>query len=159
MSSNIKRASVSGPLYRMIYCSRNVQPTAAADVDEEIRAILVASRRCNKADNVTGALLLTVSGFAQVLEGPREVVERTFERIAADARHSDVTVLSFTPTETRSFPEWPMAFSIQTSDGTEDPLTHLLADATFAGPRATTGSDVLRLLENVAYQEDEWISA
>jgi hypothetical protein len=68
-------------------------------------------------------------------------------------------VLSFTPTECRSFPDWSMGFSGQTSPDSADPLRHLLADATFAGPRATTGSDVLRLLERVVQQEEEWIAA
>jgi hypothetical protein len=152
---------MSGALYRLIYCSRNVigQAMPNAVLEDEVRAILATARRCNTADNVTGALLFTASGFAQVLEGTRDVVERTFERISGDPRHADVTVLSFTPTECRSFPDWSMGFSGQTSPGAVDPLTHLLADASFAGPRATTGSDVLRLLERVVQREDEWIAA
>jgi hypothetical protein len=152
---------MSGALYRLIYCSRNVivQAMPGACPEHEVRAILATARRCNKADNITGALLFTASGFAQVLEGTRDVVECTFERIGGDPRHADVTVLSFTPTERRSFPDWSMGFSGQTSPDAADPLTHLLADATFAGPRATTGSDVLRMLERVVQREEEWIAA
>jgi hypothetical protein len=152
---------MSGSLYRLIYCSRNIIARAMPDavLEDEIRAILASARRCNKVDNVTGALLFTASGFAQVLEGMRDVVERTFERISSDPRHTDVTVLSFTPTERRSFPDWSMGFSGQTSLGSADPLTHLLTDATFTGPRATTGSDVLRLLERVVQREDDWVAA
>lgn len=152
---------MSGALYRLIYCSRNVigQAMPGAGLEDEVRAILATARRCNKADNVTGALLFTASGFAQVLEGTRDVVERTFERISGDPRHADVTVLSFTPTECRSFPDWSMGFSGQTSPDSADPLTHLLADASFAGPRATTGSDVLRLLERLVQREEEWVAA
>jgi blue light- and temperature-responsive anti-repressor len=157
----MKKTNMAGALYRLIYCSRNVIMQAMPDaaLEDEIRAILVTARRCNKADNITGALLFTGSGFAQVLEGTRDVVERTFERISGDPRHADVTVLSFTPTECRSFPDWPMGFSGQTSFGAADPLTLLLAGASFAGPRATTGSDVLRMLERVVQREDEWIAA
>ena len=157
----MRKTNMSGALYRLIYCSRNVivQTMPDAVVRDEIRAILATARRCNKLDNVTGALLLTASGFAQVLEGTRDVVERTFDRISGDPRHADVTVLTFTPTERRSFPDWPMGFSGQTAPSTSDPLTHLLADATFTGPRATTGSDVLRLLERVVQREDEWTTA
>jgi hypothetical protein len=157
----MRKTNMSGALYRLIYCSRNViaQVLPGRDVGEEIRAILATSRRSNKADNVTGAMLFTSSGFAQILEGTREAVERIFERISADPRHADVTVLSFTPTERRSFPDWSMGFSGLTSGAGADPLAHLLADATFAGPRATTGSDVLRLLEKVVQREDEWIGA
>jgi hypothetical protein len=156
-----KKTNMSGTLYRLIYCSRNVlgRRSPAVGMEQEIRAILGSARRCNKEDNVTGALLFTASGFAQVLEGPREVVERTFERISADPRHADVTVLCFTPTERRRFPDWSMGFSGQPSPGADDPLAHLLEDATFTGPRATTGSDVLRLLEKVVQREDEWVAA
>jgi hypothetical protein len=153
---------MASSLYRMIYCSRNViaravdGASAPDGMEQEIRAILATARRRNAADNVTGALLFTASGFAQVLEGPREVVERTFERITLDPRHADVTALSFTPTERRSFPDWSMGFCSQTSVGANDPLAHLLTDAAFAGPRIR-GSDVLRMLESVIQREDDWI--
>jgi hypothetical protein len=136
----MKKTSMSGSLYRLIYCSRNV--------------ILQAS-----PGSVTGALLFTGSGFAQVLEGPREVVERTFERIIADPRHADVTVLSFTPTERRCFPDWPMGFTAQIAADADDPLAHLLGDTVSGGPRATTASDVLRLLEKLVQTEDAWVAA
>lgn len=152
---------MSGALYRLIYCSRNVilQASPKASVEEAVRAILTTSRNNNKAINITGALLFSISGFAQVLEGPREVVERTFDQIGADPRHTDVTVLSFTPAERRSFPDWPMGFSGQLSADAPDPLASLLGDAASSGPRATTGSDVLRLLEKLVQREDEWVVA
>ena len=151
----------SGSLYRLIYCSRNVidRTAPSATIQEQIETILHASRRSNKLDDITGALLFTASGFAQVLEGPRDVVERTFERISGDPRHADITVLSFTPTERRSFPDWSMGCSGQVSVTASDPLVPLLADTHSAGPRATTGSDVLHLLEKVVQREDEWIPA
>ena len=156
---------MSSSLYRLIYCSRNIiaqvtpNGSTTEGVEHEIRAILATARQRNKADNITGALLFTATGFAQVLEGSREDLERTFERIGSDPRHTNVAVLSFTPTERRSFPQWSMGFCGQTTLGAADPLVHLLADASFAGPRATTGSDVLRLLEDVVQREDEWIVA
>jgi hypothetical protein len=157
--SGSKKAGESGSLYRLIYCSHNVIapfiPTVG--VQTVVHAILSVARERNKAENVTGALLFTGAGFAQVLEGPREVVERTFERINGDPRHTHVTVLSFTPTERRSFPDWPMGFSGQASVEGTDPLEGLLADVSYAGPRATTGSDVLRLLEKLVQREEDWV--
>ncbi len=161
----MKKPLRAGTLYRLVYCSRNmiarVVPEASTPegLEREIRSILAASRIRNKASNVTGALLFTALGFAQVLEGPREVVEALFERIGADPRHSDVTVLSFTPTERRSFPDWAMGFCGKPAPCAPDPLAHLLADASFGGRRATTGSDVIRMLESVVQREDEWIAA
>ncbi len=154
----MKKTGISGSLYRLIYCSRNVMPMSD-NTEDDLRRILACARQRNQQDNVTGALLYTVSGFAQVLEGPREVVERTFERIGADPRHTDVAVLSFTPTERRCFPEWSMGFCGQPQPSPRDPLAHLLAEATHAGPRAITGSDILRLLEKVVREEDRWVAA
>jgi hypothetical protein len=157
----MRKTSMSGSLYRLIYCSRNVMliTVPGTMMEDEIRDILATARQRNAADAVTGALLFTASGFAQVLEGAREAVERTFERITADPRHAEVSVLSFTPTERRSFPGWSMGFCGQSSSVAADPLAHLVADATFSGPRATTGSDVLRLLEKLVQREDDWIAA
>jgi hypothetical protein len=153
----VKKTSTSASLYRLIYRSRNGTAITRANsaMERDIRAIVATARERNKADNVTGALVFSASGFAQVLEGPRDVVERTFERIAADPRHADVTVLSFTPAERRSFPDWPMGFIGQMSPNAADPLAPILVDAAFPGGRATTGSDVLRLLERLVQREDE----
>ncbi len=157
----IKKTSTSGSLYRLIYRSRNTVARAAPGrgMDPAIQEILTTARLRNAADDVTGALLFTASGFAQVLEGPRDVVERTFERIGADPRHADVTVLSFTPTERRSFPDSPMGFSGHVSAGAAAPPGPVLTDAAFPDSRVTTGSDVLRLLETLVRREDEWVAA
>ena len=54
---------------------------------------------------------------AQVLEGPREAVERTFERIQRDRRHADVNALEFAPVGRRGFPSWSMAFVGRSAPG------------------------------------------
>ncbi len=160
----MRRDVMSGPLYRLLYCSRNIiapdLPSGqAVDMERVLRDILAVSRRRNKADTITGALLFTASGFAQVLEGYRETVERTFERIGSDPRHAEVSVLAFTPIERRSFPDWPMAFCGDFRLGRTDPLARLLSDATCSGERATTGGDLLRLLAKLVCREDEWMTA
>jgi hypothetical protein len=161
----MKRTTMAGSLYRMIYCSHNViaktVPGASepGGMEREIRAIVAIAVQRNTADSVTGALLFTASGFAQVLEGPRDVVERTFERISLDPRHSDVAALGFTPTDRRRFRDWPMGFCNRTSLEEVDPLANLLGDTSFAGPRITTGGDILRLLESVVQREGDWIRA
>jgi hypothetical protein len=151
----MRKGSISASLYRLIYCSRNAigmelpPEEGPSRLAAEIAAILASARRANAANGVTGALLSTASGFAQVLEGPRDIVEKTLERIGADRRHSDVTVLSFTPTERRCFPDWPMGFCGPATENGNDPLAALLS----------TGSDVLRLMEKVARQEEQWTAA
>jgi hypothetical protein len=162
MIGTMRRAITAGSLYRLIYRSRDViakfVPDALTEegLQRELRVIVLAARWRNKADNVTGALLYSDTGFAHVLEGPRDVVERTFDRIAADQRHADVTVLSFTPTQRRSFPDWPLAFFGQSGLESVDSLGQLSGNG---GARVTIGSDVLRLLERVVQQEDAWVGA
>jgi blue light- and temperature-responsive anti-repressor len=97
-------------LYRLVYTSRNLLTGA-----EEVRAaavaeILATSQKNNARVGVSGALLFNGGSFAQVLEGPRPVVERTFERIQRDPRHSDVNVLQCEPVAKRGFANWSMAF-------------------------------------------------
>jgi hypothetical protein len=93
-------------LVRLMYASR-----AAAGLDnEEVAAILRHSRAANARDGITGALCLCNSGrlFIQVLEGGREAVSRRYNRIAADARHADVTLLQFDEVAERRFAGWSM---------------------------------------------------
>lgn len=97
-------------LYRLVYTSRNLVEGSETELGAEVTQILATSRRNNTRADVTGALLFNKGAFAQVLEGPRSKVEETFERIQRDTRHSDVTVLECAPTESRSFPDWSMAF-------------------------------------------------
>ena len=96
-------------LHRLVYYSRNRIPDAA-DMPAEVDRILAASRRNNTAVGVTGALMFNAGCFAQVLEGERDLVEATFERIQQDERHGDVSLLSFEEVASRAFGEWSMGF-------------------------------------------------
>ena len=93
-------------LVRLMYASR-----AAAGLDnEEVTAILRQSRAANARDGITGALCLCNNGrlFIQVLEGGRNAVSRRYNRIAADPRHTDVTLLQFEEVAERRFAGWSM---------------------------------------------------
>jgi FAD-dependent sensor of blue light len=76
----------------------------------QVADILLASRRNNEESEVTGALLATGRYFAQVLEGEREAVEATYERIARDKRHKDIVLTLYESIEVRRFPDWAMAY-------------------------------------------------
>ena len=93
-------------LVRLMYASR-----AATGLDhEELGVILRQSRSANAREGLTGALCLCMQGrlFIQVLEGGREAVSRRYNRIIADARHTDVTLLSFEEIAERRFAGWAM---------------------------------------------------
>lgn len=97
-------------LFRLVYYSRNAIFGLDEEVTGSVASILTRSQANNAVDEVTGALMFTDGYFAQVLEGRREAVERVFERIQLDDRHSDVQLLAFSPANARVFPNWAMAF-------------------------------------------------
>jgi hypothetical protein len=97
-------------LRRIVYFSRSDLPASAEGAAAEIRRILEASRRNNPALGVTGALIFSRGAFGQLLEGPPDALERLFERIQADPRHREVTLLDYAAAPAREFPEWSMAY-------------------------------------------------
>lgn len=129
-------------LYRLVYASKNLLQGSDAEIAAAVSQILDASRRNNAGVAVTGALMFNAGAFAQVLEGPREGVENTFERIQCDPRHGDVTVLQCGLVESRTFTNWSMAFVGQSEAGrvrwdgiaaaSGFDLTRLDGDAVFA---------------------------
>ena len=142
-------------LYRLVYCSRNRIQGSNAEVTAELQTILASARKNNSAQGITGALLYNAGNFAQVLEGPLGSVERIFEVIQRDSRHSEVTVVQIGPTATRDFPEWSMAFA--GSNAVEDmPLATAAFDSVFAHV-VGAGDRMLSVLKDLIVREDEWI--
>ncbi len=91
-------------LVRLMYASR-----AATTLDHEaLGAILRRSRAANPELGITGVLCFSHGIFLQVLEGGRSAVNRLYNRIATDARHSQVELLSYEEIEERRFSSWSM---------------------------------------------------
>ena len=128
------------PLHRLLYVSRNTITGNTTDVHAEIAQILATSAHNNAPAGVTGALMFNAGCFAQVLEGPGEAIEATFERIQTDDRHNRVHLISYEPTPMRGFPSWSMAYV-----GAD---THAMAD--FAAI-ATEGFDAALLTGDRIY--------
>lgn len=97
-------------LIRVVYFSRNRIAGCDAEVARQIEDILAVSRANNARCGVTGALIYNDGVFGQVLEGPVEAVEETFERIQLDDRHGGVTLLDIAPIAARRFAVWSMGF-------------------------------------------------
>lgn len=122
-------------LYRLVYASKNLLQKSDSEIAQAVSQILDASQRNNVRVGVTGALMFNAGAFAQVLEGPQQGVESTFERIQCDDRHGDVTVLQCGPVESRSFANWSMAFVGQSDAGR----------SRWEGIAAASGFDLSRL--------------
>jgi len=97
-------------LLRVVYFSRNTIAGDEETVRDEINAILAASQRNNAPIDVSGVLVFNGGVFGQVLEGPMDAVEETFDRIQSDDRHCDVTVLETQVITQKVFPSWSMGF-------------------------------------------------
>ena len=91
-------------LVRLMYASRAADSVGT----DELAAILRRSRQDNQASGITGLLCLSGGSFLQVLEGGRAQVSALYNRIAADARHRDVVLLSYEEISERRFAGWAM---------------------------------------------------
>jgi hypothetical protein len=91
-------------LVRLMYASR-----AVASVDQDaLIAILRRSKANNPALGVTGVLCFSEGIFLQALEGGRSAVNKLYNRIAADSRHTQVELLSYEEIGERRFAGWSM---------------------------------------------------
>jgi hypothetical protein len=72
--------------------------------------MLAVIRPRNEALGLSGLLLYSGGNIIQVLEGPEDAVESTFQAIVDDPRHKDVIVMLRDPIEQRAFPDWSMGF-------------------------------------------------
>ena len=71
-----------------------------------LNGILSKARSLNALDGITGALICRHDVFLQMLEGPLDRVEATFERIRKDDRHVEVNRLWSAKMENRLFGRW-----------------------------------------------------
>lgn len=98
------------PVYSLVYSSLaqlnadNVADRAMVD------SILATARRRNAESGVTGALLFTEGRFVQALEGDRDMVRATYDRIVGDPRHREVELLASQFGDRRRFKDWSMAY-------------------------------------------------
>ncbi len=88
---------------QLIYSSQPFGYDAAT-----LGGILVAARRNNRRDGLTGALICRHDIYLQLLEGPDDAVTAAYARIVRDDRHLDITTLSSIAIDTRMFPAWDM---------------------------------------------------
>jgi len=91
-------------LVRLMYASRAL-PSVNQD---ELLAIVRKSKANNPAVGVTGVLCFSEGIFLQALEGGRSAVNKLYNRIASDPRHTDVELLCYEEVGERRFAGWSM---------------------------------------------------
>jgi hypothetical protein len=91
-------------LIRLIYGSIAAPGTSYA----ELMTILRTAEVHNAGHGISGILCYGNGAFMQALEGERDVVNRLYNRIVRDDRHSACTLLSYGRIVSRCFEDWTM---------------------------------------------------
>ena len=138
-------------VHRLVYYSRNRLPEAAM-AGTAVEEILAASRRNNARVGVTGALMFNSGCFGQVLEGPQDAVEATFERIQQDERHGDVSLLAFGPVGGRAFATWSMGY-VGASERSRTRFADVAGRSGF-NPAELDGERLFQTLRTLAMEEE-----
>lgn len=92
----------SEPLVSMLYRSRATVSFGETDLYD----LVDGARDRNRHRQVTSALFFERGKFFQWLEGPRTAVDRLFDKIGGDPRHTDVEIVSAGPIRNRVFSGW-----------------------------------------------------
>jgi len=99
-------------LIQLVYASRSNLHSHSdpAEIEAGIGHILLEARRNNGPREIGGVLCFGDDFFFQCLEGERTQVEGLYDRIQADDRHRDVTLLLKRPVPQRRFKLWSMKY-------------------------------------------------
>ncbi len=73
-----------------------------------LNGILSDAINYNKKNNITGALVCREDIYLQLLEGPEQAVNYTYQKILDDDRHLEVELLIKEHCNKRIFPKWNM---------------------------------------------------
>ena len=90
-------------LRRVIYVSEKTDSSGAS-----LAQIIASSTKNNPESGVTGCLLSGSNSFLQLLEGPRQAIDRLFVTINLDSRHKNVVMLTDEDIDQRLFASWSM---------------------------------------------------
>ncbi len=105
---------------RIIYYSRSVLDADPEQRKEQIAQLIRTSRRQNEFSLMTSILVHEKGWFTQMLEGDRDALNQTFNRIMQDSRHKDVRIV-----EWREVPRRELLPSLELIDR-ESGFNHIL---------------------------------
>ena len=93
----------------MIKTFRLIYKSIPFGYDQNIlNGILSDAINYNKKNNITGALVCRDDIYLQLLEGPEQAVNYTYQKILDDDRHLEVELLIKEHCNERIFPKWNM---------------------------------------------------
>lgn len=90
----------------LIYVSK-----AAKNVDyEEVLNILTHSWKYNHNSYISGMLINDNKHFMQIIQGPTAAIDKLYERISKDQRHSNIKLIGQELLHTRDCTGWSIGF-------------------------------------------------
>ena len=136
-------------LYELIYVS-----TATGDMSPaELTTLLDEVRQKNARRHITGLLVYHHHEFMQLLEGEQAEIFSLYQKVAADQRHRQVTLMWSGAIEARAFGSWDMAFlglddmALEKTAGYSDFLKDEFSEHALRGA-PSIGKDFLLSLRN-----------
>lgn len=111
------------------------------NADQKVEEIVKKSVESNAKSGVTGALIHTGINFCQLLEGPKDNVQKLMESISKDTRHKDIWMVHQESLTERRFANWSMAYSGR-SDYVSSFLSNIIETSTEEGRRKASNAVV-----------------
>lgn len=143
---------VSEPVFRLMYRSRSLIPSADRKV--ELGVLFSGARSFNKSQGITGALLTSGDWFVQILEGDQARVQALYERISADPRHDTITMLAAGDAHGQVFARWAMARVAENGETDIPLIRHQDGIAPAASRPSTPDQEALLSVMRAAVREE-----
>ncbi len=120
------------------YRSRAVQPFS----ELQLAQLLESARQYNHANGLTGLLVYDDQRFFQWIEGSPEKLDKVWDSIQRDSRHTDIQIMGNQRVPLRFFGDWDMRFSVRKKDAKSAPVAagegaHGLIDSLFRRPQGS----------------------
>lgn len=137
-------------MYYLVYSSHAKVPFAEKNLEQ----LLFQCQQKNSEKGITGLLLYTDQKFVQVIEGEKNVIQNTYEKICNDPRHDNVDILIEGEIKKRNYPQWLMGYrslmpeEVMSKLGYRDPATY------FKKNKVTGDSHVAALFMKLFYDKN-----
>jgi len=118
-------------MLRLFFISAATHFTTARELNDIMRV----ARQRNSAEGVSSLLIYNDGSFAQLMEGPNQVVLATMARIEKDQRHSGVAIIVEEEISTRILEGWDMQVVPVSKIAAEDDYDFLSLAAFHASPQ------------------------
>lgn len=133
-------------LARLLYFSR-ARAETIQNMTHVFPEILSVSQLNNSKRDITGCLLACNGWFIQVLEGPGDDVQMTYDSIRRDVRHTDLRLVEFCAANERRFPHWSMCG--RQLSATDEEIVAVLEGGGLFDPSRLPADRAVQLLQRI----------